>query len=158
MIYILNKKYPGLPKDWEIGMEFGLGDSTYNYSPCNGKYLSFYISKEIIENNNEFFVLKIRDLVEIEKEIKKHSEILSLLKEEESNHYLEFNMSFDNSYMENFDDFNKNVQIDFSYPVQEMRGHVGSCTFKTLKKEYKTIEDFKNKVKESYSKNKQYEK
>jgi len=54
--YKLKKWYPSLPKDWEVGMEVGIGDRSYgNYSPCNGKYKDFYICAEIVENNPEFW-------------------------------------------------------------------------------------------------------
>lgn len=54
--YKLKKWYPSLPKDWEVGMEVGIGDRSYgNYSPCNGKYKDFYICAEIVENYPEFW-------------------------------------------------------------------------------------------------------
>jgi hypothetical protein len=53
--YKLKKVYPGLPKDWEIGMEVGLGCRIYGYSPCNGKYTNWYINNDIIKNNPEFW-------------------------------------------------------------------------------------------------------
>lgn len=65
--YKLKKVYPGLPKDWEIGIEVGLGCRTYGYSPCNGKYTNWYINNDIIENNPEFW----------EKVVEKDYEVLS---------------------------------------------------------------------------------
>ena len=55
--YKLLKWFPTLPRDWEVGMELGVGEySSYgNYSPCNGKYLNHYITASIVKNNPEFF-------------------------------------------------------------------------------------------------------
>lgn len=38
--YKLKEKYPGLPKDWEVGMKVGQGDRGVQggFSPCNAKY------------------------------------------------------------------------------------------------------------------------
>ena len=68
--YKLKKVYPGLPKDWEIGIEVGLGCRTYGYSPCNGKYTNWYINNDIIENNPEFW----------EKVVEKDYEILVFIR------------------------------------------------------------------------------
>lgn len=51
----LIKKYPSLPKDWEIGMEVGLGDRTIDYSPCSSKYFDFRISNNEVESYPEFW-------------------------------------------------------------------------------------------------------
>ena len=72
--YKLKKVYPGLPKDWEIGIEVGLGCRTYGYSPCNGKYTNWYINNDIIENNPEFW----------EKVVEKDYEVLSYIKKDNS--------------------------------------------------------------------------
>lgn len=67
--YKLVKKYPSLPKDWEIGMEIGLGDRNYSYSPCSGKYTDFRkLDNSEVENYPEFW----------QKMVQKDYEILSL--------------------------------------------------------------------------------
>jgi len=53
--YKLIKKYPSLPKDWEVGMIVGLGDRPALYSPCHGKYSNKYLSDQEVENQIEFW-------------------------------------------------------------------------------------------------------
>lgn len=52
----LLKWFPTLPKDWEVGMELGIGDNRISdYSPCNLKYKDYYLEKGLVEDNPEFF-------------------------------------------------------------------------------------------------------
>lgn len=95
--YKLKKVYPGLPKDWEIGMEVGLGCRIYGYSPCNGKYTNWYINNDIIKNNPEFW----------EKVVEKDYEILSFISENniihtkrENGKFLESHISGEGFYLE----------------------------------------------------------
>lgn len=54
--YKLLKKYPSLPKDWEVGMKVGLGDRNYGYSPCAGNYSDCKkLDNSEVENNSEFW-------------------------------------------------------------------------------------------------------
>lgn len=55
--YILLKKYPSLPKNWEPGMIVGQGDrgSFGKYSPCAGTYEDFYLERTEVETNPEFW-------------------------------------------------------------------------------------------------------
>lgn len=55
MEYKLIKWYPSLPKDWEVGMEVGVGDYRITYSPCSSKYTDCYIASSEIKNNPEFW-------------------------------------------------------------------------------------------------------
>lgn len=56
MKYKLLKRYPSLPKDWEVGMILGQGDLRPNdYAPCNAAYFGMFIIREHVENNPEFF-------------------------------------------------------------------------------------------------------
>ena len=68
--YKLLKWFPTLPRDWEVGMELGVGGVNHygNYSPCHCKYSDYYVAPNIVENNSEFF----------EEIIQKECEILSL--------------------------------------------------------------------------------
>ncbi len=75
--YKLKKVYPGLPKDWEIGIEVGLGCRTYGYSPCNGKYTNWYINNDIIENNPEFWEKVVEKDYEILVFISKKGDIVT---------------------------------------------------------------------------------
>lgn len=36
--YELLTWYPSLPRDWEVGMEVGIGDNKNYFSPCSSKY------------------------------------------------------------------------------------------------------------------------
>lgn len=55
--YKLLKWFPTLPKDWEVGMELGVGgENCYgNYFPYHSKYSDYYVAPNIVENNPEFF-------------------------------------------------------------------------------------------------------
>ena len=55
--YKLIKKYPGLPKDWEVGMIVGTGDRQGQacFSPCNGEYTDKHIDHNDVINNPEFW-------------------------------------------------------------------------------------------------------
>jgi len=68
--YKLLKWFPTLPRDWEVGMELGVGgENCYgNYFPYHSKYSDYYVAPNIVENNPEFF----------EEIIQKEYEILSL--------------------------------------------------------------------------------
>ena len=60
--------YPSLPNDWKVGMEVGLGDRNYGYSPCAGNYTDYKkLDNPEVENNPEFW----------EEVIEKEYEILS---------------------------------------------------------------------------------
>ena len=55
-IFKLKQKYPSLPKDWEVGMEVGLGDRNYGYSPCHGKYSDHRkLDNSEVEKSEEFW-------------------------------------------------------------------------------------------------------
>ena len=87
--YKLIKKYPGLPKDWEVGMIVGTGDRQGQacFSPCSGKYTDKHIDHNDVINNPEFWE-------EIKKECEKEYEILSFYakniggKDEVNPHYI----------------------------------------------------------------------
>lgn len=65
--YKLVKKYPSLPKDWEIGMEIGLGDRNYGYSPCSGKYTDCKkLNNFEVENYPEFWQEVIQKIIVID--------------------------------------------------------------------------------------------
>lgn len=53
----LIKWYPSLPKDWEVGMEVGVGDrcSPTSYSPCSLKYKDYYVPCGEVVNNPEYW-------------------------------------------------------------------------------------------------------
>lgn len=55
--YILLKKYPSLPNDWEEGMTVGQGDRSMlsSFSPTNGKYTDSYIDFDEITNYPEYW-------------------------------------------------------------------------------------------------------
>lgn len=55
--YKLIKKYPGLPKDWEVGMIVGTGDrqGLACFSPCSGEYTDKHIDHNDVINNPEFW-------------------------------------------------------------------------------------------------------
>lgn len=54
--YKLIQKYPSLARDWEPGMEVGLGDRNYGYSPCSGNYTDCRkLDNTEVENNPEFW-------------------------------------------------------------------------------------------------------
>lgn len=53
--YKLLRAYPGLPKDWEVGMEVGLGDRVYAYSPCNVKYSEIWVDNPHVEDYPEYW-------------------------------------------------------------------------------------------------------
>lgn len=54
--YKLVQKYPSLASDWEPGMEVGLGDRNYGYSPCSGNYTDCRkLDNNEVENNPEFW-------------------------------------------------------------------------------------------------------
>lgn len=56
--YTLKQWFPGLPVDWEIGMELGQGDKGVfsDYYPCDARYANFSVKKETVENNPTFFI------------------------------------------------------------------------------------------------------
>lgn len=71
--YKLLKWFPTLPKDWEVGMELGVGENRIcNYSPCSSKYKDYYLLPADVENNPEFF----------EEIVEKEYEVLSLKADE----------------------------------------------------------------------------
>jgi len=72
--YKLKKLYPGLPKDWEIGMEVGLGDRKYGYSPCSGKYTEGFVENHIIKNYPEFWEEVVENDCEIIHSVKRLSD------------------------------------------------------------------------------------
>lgn len=55
--YKLIKKYPSLPSDWELGMEVGMGDRNWGYSPCFMNYFDKCLETKEVENNPEFWEL-----------------------------------------------------------------------------------------------------
>lgn len=63
--YKLIKKYPSLPKDWEVGMIVGLGDRPALYSPCHGKYSNKYLSDQEVENQTEYWEIFVEKDYEI---------------------------------------------------------------------------------------------
>jgi len=67
MEYKLIKKYPSLPKDWEVGMIIGQGDrGTYgDFSPCDSKYRNSYIICLDVINYPEFWQPLIKKDYEI---------------------------------------------------------------------------------------------
>ena len=91
--YKLIKKYPGLPKDWEVGMIVGTGDRQGQacFSPCSGEYTDKHIDHNDVINNPEFW----KEVVEKAKEY----EILSFYakniggKDEVNKHYIWYETS-----------------------------------------------------------------
>lgn len=91
--YRLIKKYPGLPKDWEVGMIVGTGDrqGLACFSPCSGEYTDKHIDHNDVINNPEFW----EEVVEKAKEY----EILSFYaknigdKDEVNKHYIWYETS-----------------------------------------------------------------
>lgn len=54
--YRLIKKYPGLPSNWSIGMEVGVGDYIKEYyRPCSAKYTDFGVKISSVINYPEFW-------------------------------------------------------------------------------------------------------
>lgn len=56
--YKLVKKYPSLPKNWEVGMIVGQGDSNAIYatfSPCSGNYSEVFLHYDEITRFPEFW-------------------------------------------------------------------------------------------------------
>ena len=67
--YTLLKKYPNLPKNWEVGMLVGIGDGKSAYTPCSSKYVVMQIAAENVQNFPEYW----------EKVKEKEYEILSFI-------------------------------------------------------------------------------
>jgi len=60
--YKLLKTYPSLPRDWKIGMEVGLGDRNWGYSPCSVNYTDCRkLENPEVENSPEFWKELIED-------------------------------------------------------------------------------------------------
>lgn len=54
--YKLTKLYPGLPKDWEIGMTVGMGDNSKSYHPESSKYSDFHrLPSHVLESCTEYW-------------------------------------------------------------------------------------------------------
>lgn len=53
--YTLLKKYPNLPKNWEVGMLVGIGDGKSAYTPCSSKYVVMQIAAENVQNFPEYW-------------------------------------------------------------------------------------------------------
>lgn len=61
--YKLKRWYPGLPKDWGVGMSVGLGDYLkHSYFACNSKYTNIAVPKEDVESNSIYWEEIIEEL------------------------------------------------------------------------------------------------
>lgn len=53
--YKLLKWYPSLPRDWKIGMNVGMGDRNWGYSPTSSIEYDKCLDNKEVENNPEFW-------------------------------------------------------------------------------------------------------
>lgn len=89
--YILLQVYPGLPKDWEVGMGLCASEYLGFYTSCDSKYVKHQIHFDVLKENPESF----------EEIIEKDYEILSFENFDKKSVYNgeTFNLSENNTYI-----------------------------------------------------------